>query len=419
MDLLLDVQQQLSQVVNSLAQPPESFTTTGPTSTTLMTPVLIHIEQLLDEIRATTRAIVSRNSVQVNTTIPSTTSTTRSTESQDFRVKLESEDVVDYASETETEDEEKDEREDRVEIHDTIGEKPSRQAEDDGDKPHHKRQDTPLEPVREAQLRRSIEKLVECVTVCSNVRKDAPSKMIWTSVTRLTQASSHVIKQMLKYTQDGAIPNVKLAEKFSNAMVQLPVLITRHQERKKQSQSWIETTSDNLKHLCNYAKSNPTWPTCLSDLPFESTPEAIRGLWGVATPDLLDKMEEFIERVMKGGPLRADQMEKPVGKLASFLRKDFKAGKAKEKRSERTEEDWNRFSAIGKTLAEWIYTSQKTTKPPKMQKHLLRFDLQLKGFAKRNPDRVPPILLEASTILVEWMSQKNAGKPTTDSASSC
>ncbi|KAL3660555.1 hypothetical protein V7S43_014310 [Phytophthora oleae] len=418
MDLLLDVQLQLSRVVASVTKPPRSFVTSCPTSTVLMTPVLIHIEQLLDEIRATTRAIVSKHSVLA---IPSPITAKNTTEFADFRVKLESEDVVDYASETETEDDEKDGREeeqrDGGEIRDGIGGKRPRDAEDDEGEAQCKRQNTQLESEKDIQLRRSIEKVVQSATECSSLRKDAPTQIVWKAVTGLIQSSTHAIKQMLKMTQDGRIPDLKLADDFSEAMVQLPVIITHHHAKKKMSPNWIKTTSANLKHLYSYAKKNPTWPTCLSDSSIESTPEAIRGLWEVAAPDLLHKMEGFIEHVTKGGPLHADQMEKPVGKLASFFRKDFKSPKSREM-AKRTEEEWGRFAVIGKVLAEWIYESQKAKKPPKMRKHLLRFDLQLKGFAKKNPNRVPPILLEASTILVEWLSQKNASKPATDLASS-
>ncbi|KAG7376228.1 hypothetical protein PHYPSEUDO_013999 [Phytophthora pseudosyringae] len=102
MDLLLDVQLQLSRVAAGITRhgPPLSSAPAPPTAS--VTPVLIHIEQLLDEIRAATRAIVAKASQPPRST---DTLAAKPLANEDFRVKLESDDVVDYESETETEDE--------------------------------------------------------------------------------------------------------------------------------------------------------------------------------------------------------------------------------------------------------------------------------------------------------------------------
>ncbi|KAL3660554.1 hypothetical protein V7S43_014309 [Phytophthora oleae] len=420
MDLLLDVQLQLSRVVTSMAQPSQSFATSCPTSTALMTPVLIYIEQLLDEIRATTRAIVSKHSVLESTAIPSANSAKTSAKFADFRAKLESEDVTGYTSETGTEDEEKyrpaEEQRGSGEIREGVGGKRSRECEDNEDEPPCKRQDTHLETEKGIQLRHSVNKVVQCIAECSGVSKDTQLEVMCPAVTRLVQASAHAIKQMRKLTQDERVPNAKLAKAFSDAVMQLLEIIIRHHVKREVSPKWVAATSANLKHIFHYTKKHPAWPICLSDSAFEATSGAIRGLCETAAPDLLRKMEVLIECVSEGGQLNADRIEQPLGKLGSLFRTDFKAYKAKENTT-RSEEEWSRFAVIGKVLAEWIYEAQKAKEPPKMQAYLRRFDRQRKGFAKKNPNRVPTILLKASTILAGWVSLKNARKPETDPAS--
>ncbi|KAG6590850.1 uncharacterized protein IUM83_19078 [Phytophthora cinnamomi] len=100
MDRLLEVQQQLTRLAAGLAEHSQLANSSLPPAAA-MTPILIHIEQLLDEIRASTRAVVAKASKSRQ---PEPRPAKR-LKTADFRVNLESEDVVDYESETETEDE--------------------------------------------------------------------------------------------------------------------------------------------------------------------------------------------------------------------------------------------------------------------------------------------------------------------------
>lgn len=402
MDLLLNVQLQLAQIANSLAQPSHAFATSRHPSTA-QAPVLIGIERLLDEIRAATRAIVLKNSERERTAMSSTYTTTRPTELRSFRFKLESE------SETETEDEEKHEREEEQRYSgDGIGAKRSREGEDDEDI-QSKSKGTQLETEKAIQLRRSIGKVVQSVTEFSSVGNDTPAPILHQALAGLEQTSAHAISQMRKLTHDGRIPDLKLAQEFSNAMVQLPELIMRHRAKRELNPKWVSATSANLKHIFHHARKHPAWPKCLSAPSFQATWEIIRGFCEMAAPDLLHKMEVLIENVSKGGPLHADRLEQPLGKLASLFLTDVKGYRAKENTT-RSEEEWSRFAQIGRVLAEWIHEAQKAQKPPKMRTYLRKFDRQLNSFAAKNPNRVPQLLLEASTILAGFVSQKKVPK---------
>ncbi|KAF1783213.1 hypothetical protein JG687_00004141 [Phytophthora cactorum] len=198
---------------------------------------------------------------------------------------------------------------------------------------------------------------------------------------------------MVRLIQDGGNISDNIAVDFRDAVVLLPSIIERHQEKKKVSQNYIAGTAKRIAEVVAHAKKNWDVPLCLTDPQLESTPRILTEVWDSSGPNLLSKMENLIERLSCIGALEPDRMEKPLGKLASIFCKDIQTCKQKNNRP-RAEEDWSRFARIAEVLAEWVRLAERATEPPKLRPHLVRFDRQIKGFAKKNPGRIPPTLLE-------------------------
>ncbi|KAG6958653.1 hypothetical protein JG688_00010418, partial [Phytophthora aleatoria] len=178
-----------------------------------MTPVLIHIEQLLDEIRSATRAIVAEASTQ--RTEESTV--TKTAEYEDFRIKLESEDLVDYESETETEDEaaveQEKEKQDEHELMGGIGVKRSREDEDQGkeEEPGLKRQELDVVPKanHESRLRDNLASFVRQARECLELSEDEAAPTVWKAITGGTDSPDYAQgRGLTKFDIPGEYDNI-------------------------------------------------------------------------------------------------------------------------------------------------------------------------------------------------------------------
>ncbi|ETO61695.1 hypothetical protein F444_20323 [Phytophthora nicotianae P1976] len=391
MDVLLNVEQQLVRVADALMLPSNYSHASRVPSAAILTPVLIHIEQLLDEIRSKTRAIVAQASRQRTEELTNT----KNAEFEDLRIKLETQDLVDYDSETETEDEaavEK-EKEGENELMTGVGVKRSRDDETEkAEEPKLKRQELAVVRNRN-RLRDNVAIFVKQAKKCSELREDEEAATVRKAMTTLMHRSSLSLKGMVGLIQDGGNISEAIAADFRDAVVLLPTVIERHQEKRKISRNWIEGTTKSIAQVVAHAKKNADVPACLADPQLEAMPRSITEIWASSGPDLLRKMENYIEQLTRFGALEPDRMEKPLGKLASIFRKDIQTCKQKNSAS-RTEEDWSRFARIAEVLVEWICLAERATEPPNLRPHLLRFDRQIKGFAKKNPGRIPPNLIE-------------------------
>ncbi|EGZ19092.1 hypothetical protein PHYSODRAFT_297762 [Phytophthora sojae] len=423
MDKLPDIQQQLSRIAADVAEHSQ-LDSVAPSPAAEMTPVLIHIEQLLDEIRASTRAIVAKASRQGR---PEPRPTKRR-RTDDFRVKLESEDVVDYESETETEDEaaadqtgdaeemdegekeegeeeegeEEEEHDDDDDTGDAGGLAGSKlqegKSEEHGDefeeKPHKRMLDPEAAAALEKQLRKSVKSYLAITRKVADVDEKTDlnrAEQVMAIVGRWSGAS---MIQLLKLLRGGGVPSVEVATDFCDATVLLPSTIAVHRSQQGMNQKWFSLTMKRIQQISALAKANCDIPKCLSDAKLDVTRERLQEHSTNTKTDFLRQMEVYIERMKsQDGVLEPDRVEKRVGKLASLFHHDFKLC-SKRKTPPRTEENWRRFAQIGEVLAEWILVGERATSGPNLPAHLESFERQLRGFAKKNPGRVPASLLQ-------------------------
>ncbi|KAL4172408.1 hypothetical protein KRP22_007572 [Phytophthora ramorum] len=369
-----------------------------------MTPVLIRIEQLLDEIRVCTRSIVASASQKIR----AEKKRTQPIEREDFRLKLESGDVVDYDSETETEDEGKEEEKGEEPV-DTVGVKRSRDAED-GDiqeEPKLKRSKGGKVALDNNSLCKLVRLYVQSAEECCVLKKGERLPIVKKAMNKVAKSTTTSMNTMLEFIRDGGVPSEDAATDFRDATILLPSIIARCRNERKITNKWITATTKNIAEITALARENACLPTCLSDQQLVETQFAITKVWNDPGPELLRKMEIFIDCMSKPGSLNPECMGKPLGKLASLFRNDVKACKPASK-SSRTEKDWTRFATIGEVLADWIQQSERATRSPMLRPHLLGFDRQLQGFAKCHPGRVPASLLESSAVLVGFVAQKGS-----------
>ncbi|KAF4132546.1 hypothetical protein GN958_ATG18276 [Phytophthora infestans] len=411
MDVLLNIEQQLARVIDAIAVPGTTHASQVPSPST-MTPVLIHIEQLLDKIRSATRAIVAEASQQRTEDLTAT----KAAEFDDFRIKLETEDIVDYESETETEDEapveqEKEKGDEHKRVSGLIGVKRSRENEEEKEQePALKRQEraSTSKSNTENRLGDNLARLLQQARKCLELSEEAAVQTVWKAITKLMHLSSLSLNGMVSLIQDGGAIGQAIAVDFRDAVLLLPSIIERHQKKRKVSQSWIAGISKSIAEVVAHAKDNSDVPACLADPQLEATSQNLTEIRDSSGPDLLRKMENLIYHLTRKDVLEPDRMEKPLGKLASIFRKDMQT--CKKKKTPRTDEDWGRFYRIAEILAEWIRLAERASEPPELRPHLRRFDRQIKGFVKKNPGRIPPTLLEGSVILVGFATPTNVNK---------
>ncbi|KAI9991629.1 hypothetical protein PInf_016972 [Phytophthora infestans] len=378
MDVLLNIEQQLARVIDAIAVPGTTHASQVPSPST-MTPVLIHIEQLLDKIRSATRAIVAEASQQKTEDLTAT----KAAEFDDFRIKLETEDIVDYESETETEDEapveqEKEKGDEHKRVSGLIGVKRSRENEEEKEQePALKRQEraSTSKSNTENRLGDNLARLLQQARKCLELSEEAALQTVWKAITKLMHLSSLSLNGMKK---------------------------------RKVSQNWIAGIAKSIAEVVAHAKDDSDVPACLADPQLEATSQNLTEIRDSSGPDLLRKMENLIYHLTRIDVLEPDRMEKPLGKLASIFRKDMQT--CKKKKTPRTDEDWSRFYRIAEILAEWIRLAERASELPELRPHLRRFDRQIKGFVKKNPGRIPPTLLEGSAILVGFATPTNVNK---------
>ncbi|OWZ08596.1 hypothetical protein PHMEG_00018831 [Phytophthora megakarya] len=388
MEVLLDVQLQLSHVVAdvTLRSQANGFSS----SPVAMTPVLINIEQLLDDIRAATRLIVANASTHRVTEPPRATPM----EIDDFRIKLESEDVVDYESETETENENEESEDERNE---NIGVKRHREEEEveTDEEPDTKRQESAIYNEADSKSAKLVKEYLESAKSCSILDIDVELTTLQKKITHLAGLTTRSMLQMVRSLQAGKNPSVNIATDFRDATVLLPKIVTRHHERRNMSSKWLTTTTKSIGQILAFGKKRPEVPKCLSDPRLVYTQGTLSKMDGFARspPNLLDNMEKLIKHLSDIGVLEPDRMEGPLGKLASIFRKYFTSLKSPNTPVP-TEQDWSRFTTIANVLTDWIHLAQQAKTPPKLRPPLAGFERQLKGFKKVNPGRIPDSLLQ-------------------------
>ncbi|KAE9285820.1 hypothetical protein PF008_g26817 [Phytophthora fragariae] len=397
MDKLLDIQLQLSRIAADVADP-SHLKSASLSPVAVMTPVLIVIEQLLDEIRVSTRAIVAK-ALEHRQLEPRPTKRLRT---DDFRVELQSEDVVDDESETETQDEatgyqvaeaeemKQEENEDDANEVDTVtGEA------------HCKPRESTLDPNAAAELEKQIKKCVKSYTnitrKAAELNDKADANQVGRAMSTIARWSSVSMTKLLKLIEGGGVPSVEVANDFCDATVMLPAITDRHRSERSMNHKWYSTVIQMIEQITAIAKINTQLPRCLSDLKLDTTLQQLKEQWATIEPDLLHKMEGYISRVKsQPGALESDRIGKTVGKLASLFRHDCRLSSRGRKPSTipRTEECWTRFAQIGEVLAEWILLCEQATSKSKLPAQLPCFERKLRGFAKSNPGRVPASLLQ-------------------------
>ncbi|GMF21021.1 unnamed protein product [Phytophthora lilii] len=364
METLLEVQRQLARVAADM-HPPSAG---APAPHAALTPVLIHIEQLLDEIRAAARAVVAAAHV-----------------APDFRRVLEAEDVVDYESETETEDE----TEDTQSQEPATGKRPAEAAEDE---PEPKRQMTHDNKPQEQdhKLARKVSKFFELAQQVSESEDQAEETLLTKLKGSFTVSTTH----MLTVLEGGGVPSEHVAMLFRDASLLLCDAITKYRDGRGMTQKWVVGTLQKLGNVVKSAKCKPRELAALIDEKLQMRLYVLQEQWKEVRSNDLGKMQQFIDRVMADGKLEADQVARPLAKLACFFRTDLKTCTRLHRTSPRTEEEWVRFSQISEILAQWIHLVQQASSPPKLQPYLSTFQNHLNCFAKKNPGRVPNTLLE-------------------------
>ncbi|GMF45743.1 unnamed protein product [Phytophthora fragariaefolia] len=370
MDALLALQEQLARVAESARGASAARDSPG-----AMTPVLIRIEQLLDEIRASARAIAASAAEPE----------LRRQRTDDFRVKVEAEDAVDY-SDTETED---DAANDQIlDPPVCVGLKRPRDDEQEGKSGQ---VENKRERHLERQLAKSVNAYVWAVKEANELGASDGKEQVKKTLENMKRCCTTAMHNMLPFVSHGGVVSNEVAVTFRDATLTLRDIVEKHLEHDEMGSKWINATASSIGLVLARAKRASEQPAALTDTRLESVKSALADH---GQPDFLRKMELLIERTISNGELDPDRIEKPLGKLASFYRNDLKAAIKLQKKAPRSEENWYRFSLVSDELTKWIHLVKLATTPPKLRAHLSTFEQHLKGFAKRNPGRVPVLLLQ-------------------------
>ncbi|KAG7383639.1 hypothetical protein PHYPSEUDO_003514 [Phytophthora pseudosyringae] len=293
-NILRHVERELARLATEVelqGQAPTAFGDSARCSATL-----VHIDQLLDQIRSSTRALAAAAEEEVCTVeIPAQAS----------------------GSETETEDEE---LKDDSELFTAAGRKRPREEEAEQHQSKHvtTAERLKLYDERGTELRDTVQRFLECSMALEKLREEEKRQVVRMEVSNLLNRCGKAMALMLRFLVDGGVSSEETASAFRDATVLVPVILDCHMTQKSGS----DTTITSIELIFAFGKGNPDLPAPLTDLRLESARVALQHERDRNGTEYLHKMEVLAEDM---GSLKGVQNDGlPFGEFASYFYRDIR-----------------------------------------------------------------------------------------------